>query len=163
MFPDRSDFQEAREHKHHPKTNFIKRNTRRFFLTCKVEGNSKNTIECYRYSVTPFTKSLNVLPQFTGNRSNKKVYLYFTGKWMKKRGYFPYEDKVFITRQGYGLKKRGLSQIIERLAGKAHIQGVRCSAHTLRHTFATNFIRNGGDVFSLQKILGHSDIQTCMI
>ena len=84
-------------------------------------------------------------------------------KWIKKRGYFPYEDKVFITRQGYGLKKRGLSQIIERLAGKAPIQGVRCSAHTLRHTFATNFIRNGGDVFSLQKILGHSDIQTCMI
>ncbi|NLJ38876.1 MAG: tyrosine-type recombinase/integrase [Candidatus Atribacteria bacterium] len=84
-------------------------------------------------------------------------------RWVKKRGVFPYEDKLFITNQGLGLKKRGLCQIIERLAKKAKIQGVRCSAHTLRHTFATNFIRNGGDVFSLQKLLGHSDIQTCMI
>ena len=46
-------------------------------------------------------------------------------KWMKKRGSFPYADIVFTTRQGCGLKKRGLSQIIERLADKAPIQGMR--------------------------------------
>lgn len=85
------------------------------------------------------------------------------GKWLKMRGYFSYEDRIFITRQGYPLKRRTLEKIIERLGKKAGIKGVRCSPHTLRHTFATNFIRNGGDVFTLQKILGHSDISTCMI
>ncbi len=84
-------------------------------------------------------------------------------RWLKMRGFYPYEDRVFVTRDGRPLKKRGVEQIVERLAKKAGIQGVRCSPHTLRHTFATNFIRNGGDVFTLQRLLGHSDIQTCMI
>ncbi|MCS7231621.1 MAG: tyrosine-type recombinase/integrase [Elusimicrobiota bacterium] len=84
-------------------------------------------------------------------------------KWIKMRGFFPYEERVFITRQGYPLNKRMVDKIFQRLSEKAGIKNVRCSPHTLRHTFATNFIRNGGDVFSLQKILGHSDISTCMI
>jgi len=84
-------------------------------------------------------------------------------KWVKMRGYYPYEDRVFITKQGTKLNKRGVERIIEKLAKKAGITGVRCSPHTLRHTFATNFIRNGGDVFTLQKILGHADITTCMV
>jgi len=84
-------------------------------------------------------------------------------KWLKMRGFYPYEERVFITKDGYPLKPRYIQKFIQKLGKEAGIKGVRCSPHTLRHTFATNFIRNGGDVFSLQKILGHSDISTCMI
>ncbi len=35
-------------------------------------------------------------------------------------------------------------------------------AHVLRHTFASHFIMNGGDLLTLQKILGHQTIQMTM-
>jgi integrase len=35
--------------------------------------------------------------------------------------------------------------------------------HGLRHTFASHFIMAGGNILTLQKLLGHSDIQTTMI
>ncbi len=35
--------------------------------------------------------------------------------------------------------------------------------HDLRHTFASHFMMNGGSLYTLQKLLGHSDIQTTTI
>lgn len=35
--------------------------------------------------------------------------------------------------------------------------------HDLRHTFASHFMMNGGNIYTLQKLLGHKDIQTTMI
>jgi site-specific recombinase XerD len=37
---------------------------------------------------------------------------------------------------------------------------VRCSAHTLRHTFAVSYLRAGGNLFYFSKILGHSTLKT---
>ena len=35
--------------------------------------------------------------------------------------------------------------------------------HALRHTFASHYIMQGGNILALQKILGHSDIKMTMI
>lgn len=59
---------------------------------------------------------------------------------------------------GAPLTKFGLSQLIRKAGERAGIEGVRCSPHTFRHTFAINFLRNGGDLFQLQALLGHEDI-----
>ena len=66
-------------------------------------------------------------------------------RWLKMRGFYPYEDRVFVTRDGRPLKKRGVEQIVERLAKKVGIQGVRCSPHALRHVLATNLITKEGE------------------
>ncbi len=44
-----------------------------------------------------------------------------------------------------------------RLAERSGVY--RLHAHLRRHTFTTRFLINGGDVFSLQQILGHSTLE----
>ena len=56
---------------------------------------------------------------------------------------------------GQGLTAHGIRQFFRRLAARGALS-TRCSPHVLRHTFARSFLQNGGDVFSLQRILGHS-------
>lgn len=45
------------------------------------------------------------------------------------------------------------------IAGKRHWY---VTFHDLRHTFASNWVMNGGDIFKLQKILGHQSIEMTM-
>jgi len=66
---------------------------------------------------------------------------------------------VFLTREGRPLTKDRVEKIMTYYGKKAGLAGIRCSPHTLRHTAAVTFIRNGGDVFSLQRMLGHSSLE----
>lgn len=65
---------------------------------------------------------------------------------------------LWLTEEKEQLQPKGIQAIIRRLKVRAGIHDVRCSAHTFRHTFAINYLRNGGDVFTLQYILGHSTL-----
>jgi len=58
------------------------------------------------------------------------------------------------------LTRSGLQQIVKRAMRRAGITGPRASAHTLRHSFARCYLMAGGDVFSLQRIMGHRDLKT---
>jgi integrase/recombinase XerD len=66
-------------------------------------------------------------------------------------------DYVFCDCRGRQLTKSGTTTIIR----KYHLsRGVeRTSTHAYRHTFAKKWILNGGDIFRLQKILGHSSVE----
>jgi integrase/recombinase XerD len=64
---------------------------------------------------------------------------------------------IFHSRRGGALGWRGIQQAFRRLKLRAGIPG-RCSPHTLRHTFARAYLINGGDAFSLQRILGHATL-----
>ena len=67
-------------------------------------------------------------------------------------------DHLFLTRAGKPLSVNRIEAIIENCGRKAGIEGVRCSPHTFRHTFALSYLRNGGNVFALQRVLGHETL-----
>lgn len=86
--------------------------------------------------------------------------------WKEKHGGI----HVFLNQDGRPLQKssRIFQEILHRVLDSAHfprrIVGGKekryITFHDLRHTFASSWMRTGGDIFKLQKILGHADIKT---
>lgn len=83
--------------------------------------------------------------------------------YKQRRGDLPGQDFFFVDHFGRVVKKRWYQQVLARRGKAANIEGVRVSPHTLRHSFACQYILNGGDAFSLQRLLGHSSMETVRI
>ena len=66
------------------------------------------------------------------------------------------DDYLFCNRFGDKLKKSTLATAIKRYNRERGVE--KTSIHLYRHTFAKNWILNGGDIFRLKSILGHSSI-----
>jgi site-specific recombinase XerD len=59
-----------------------------------------------------------------------------------------------------GFTNTGLRNLIAQMRAAS---GIKFSAHKLRHTFATLMLEGGCDIYSLSKMMGHSDIKTTTI
>ena len=58
---------------------------------------------------------------------------------------------------GNPMSAHAVKLVMRRVAERSGVK--RLHAHLLRHTFAVNYLMNGGDVFSLQQILGHTTLE----
>jgi integrase/recombinase XerC/integrase/recombinase XerD len=65
--------------------------------------------------------------------------------------------RLFISKDLKPMTENSIKQLFLRLRKKCKID--RLHPHMLRHTFATKYLMNGGDVFSLQQILGHTSLE----
>jgi len=79
--------------------------------------------------------------------------------WMRKRASAG-GAALFCTRQGRPLSYTHVHQVVRRTGRKA---GVEIGCHAIRHSAATEYLRLGGSLAVLSKILGHSQLSTTSI
>ncbi len=72
-------------------------------------------------------------------------------------------DSVWLTEELTPLSSRGIQVFFRRLKDKAGIEGVRCSAHTMRHTCACMLLENGASMKTVQDLLRHADMASTEI
>jgi integrase/recombinase XerD len=112
-------------------------------------------LEAGEILITPYgssqrkTKS-RVLP--IGRATRKALWRYLTNRPDTDK-----DDPLFLSENGRRLEHDAIRHLLVGLGEKAGVKN--CHPHRLRHTFAIEFLRNGGDVFTLQMLLGHSSLK----
>ncbi len=70
--------------------------------------------------------------------------------------------EVFLSTRGKPLSRKTIWHLIKKYARAARIDK-NITPHTLRHSFATHLLENGGDLRVIQEMLGHANIATTQI
>ena len=70
-----------------------------------------------------------------------------------------HSSALFVTKNGDRLTTASVHKMFERISDKAAL-GKRITPHILRHTAATNLLRNGCPIGYIKEILGHDRLET---
>lgn len=79
-------------------------------------------------------------------------------KYLSNRSVYNEHEPLFISETGTFLTEQGMQAIRYKIEKKSKIK--LGGFHALRRGFAKEFLKNGGDLFTLQNLLGHSEIET---
>jgi site-specific recombinase XerD len=64
---------------------------------------------------------------------------------------------VFLSGDGHPLTANAIKLVFTRLVKNCGLK--KLHTHLCRHTFATSYLMNGGDIYSLKEILGHTTLE----
>ncbi len=91
---------------------------------------------------------------YIGKKTKKAIWRYIS---LARPEPLPDITTLFLTFDGRQMKNRRVGHILNELGEKACVDNVH--AHRFRRTAAVQFIRNGGNIFALQKLLGHESLE----
>lgn len=103
-----------------------------------------------------------IRPYGTGNKTKPRTVFLgakareATWKYIVSRAPYQSDHPLFITKNRRRFDRSALRHLIVRMGERAGIHGA--TTHRFRHTFAIEFIRNGGDIFTLKRMLGHATL-----
>ncbi len=78
-------------------------------------------------------------------------------RYLSKRDTQTPVEPLFLARTGRPLTGDRLDKLFKSLGERAAVSNLH--PHRLRHTFATEFLRNGGNLLALQRLLGHASLE----
>lgn len=145
---------------------------RNYALTCLLFGTGLRRSEAVKVRIDDIRFDINIIKVMGKGSKFRNVpigdslrrvlikYINIRHDEIKKRKLNDSPYLFINSRNGNKLGIETLTGLYNTVGREEGIRGVRVSPHTFRHTFAKFFLLNGGDVFTLQKILGHSDITT---
>jgi len=84
-------------------------------------------------------------------------------RWLAARATLTDEHRsggrLFVNERGEPLTRNAVEKQVRHYGERARLDR-RVWPHLLRHTFAVSFLRAGGDAFTLQRLLGHTSLET---
>ncbi|MFB5576644.1 MULTISPECIES: tyrosine-type recombinase/integrase [Bacillus cereus group] len=99
----------------------------------------------------------------TNPKNKKQRYVYFSNimasdlkRWLKYKDRFSDAEYLFPTIRGTMLNVNNFEASIRSIGKKV---GIHFTPHQLRNNFAKYYVLNGGDWFSLSRVLGHSSVE----
>lgn len=103
--------------------------------------------------VRPFhVKKTHSRTTYLGKIARKALWRYLV-----ERGSVRPADPLFVTRDGKPLTRQRVLSLLSRIGKAMKINGVH--PHRFRHTFSIQYLRNGGDLLTLKRLLGHKRLE----
>ena len=110
-------------------------------VRCLGKGNKERIVPIGEYVIFYLNAYLEHRPILLKKRKNEYLFLNSRGDKLSRFSFFKILKSI--------LKSKNINKNI--------------SPHSLRHSFATHILEGGGDLRSIQELLGHSDISTTKI